>query len=167
MPASKPIPEGRGGILAHLVVNGAAKAIDFYKKAFGAEEISRSPTPDGSKIMHAELRIASSVFMLCDDFPEYGGCRDPQKLGASPVTLHQYVRDVDAAMKRATDAGAKVTMPAMDMFWGDRYGKIKDPFGHEWSLATHLRDVSPEECTAAAKAFFSGHGKGDCGGKHG
>jgi PhnB protein len=129
------------GIVAHLVVSNGAAAIDFYKKAFAAEEVMRMPADDGKRLMHAELQIGGSKLYLCDDFPEYcgGKSRTPETLGGSPVTLHQAVRDCDAAIKRAADAGATITMPAEDMFWGDRYGQVKDPFGHTWSFSTPLK----------------------------
>ena len=157
MPQVNPIPEGYERIAPHLVVDGAARAIEFYKKAFGAEEIRRMPSPDGTKILHAEMKIGDSILFLVDEFPEFGGpSRSPTALGASSVALHQYVKDTDAAMQRAVDAGAKVTMKAMDAFWGDRYGKVTDPFGHEWTFATHIRDMTPEEMAKAAQEYFSG-----------
>jgi PhnB protein len=127
-------------ITAHLVVGGATKAIEFYKKAFGAEEVMRMPAEDGQRLMHAQLKIGDAELFLCDDFPEYcgGKTRDPIKTGATSVTLHQYVPNADAAIARAAAAGATVIMPAQDMFWGDRYGQIKDPFGHLWSFAHKL-----------------------------
>ena len=157
MPKVKAVPEGCEGIIVHLVVDNAAQAIDFYSKAFGATEIYRAPMPDGSKIMHAEMRIGKSVVYLADDFPEWSGkSRTPKSLGGTPVNLHQYVPNTDAAIKRAKEAGATITMEPADMFWGDRYGKVMDPFGHEWAFSTHLRDVSPEEMVAAAAEMFSG-----------
>lgn len=154
-----PIPEGLEGIIAHLVVDDCAKAIDFYKKAFGAEEVCRMPAPDG-RLMHAEIKIGSTTVFLADDFPEYcgGKARNPNALGASPITLTQYVRNCDAAIDRAAKAGATVTMPAADMFWGDRYGTLNDPFGHTWAFCTHLKDMTPEEMAKAAEAAFSGAG---------
>ncbi|MNT15767.1 hypothetical protein D3C72_1508390 [compost metagenome] len=122
---------------------GASDAIAFYKKAFNAEEITRLPGPNG-KVMHAAIRIGDSVLMLMDDFPEWGSL-GPQALKGTPVTLHLYVKDVDAALQQAVAAGAQVTMPAADMFWGDRYGQVVDPFGHRWSIATHKQDLTPEE----------------------
>ncbi len=156
--AVQPIPAGRSGVLPQLVVDPCADAIEFYKKAFNAEELERVPAPDGNRIMHAEVSIGGTVVYLCDDFPEFNGgkSRTPQALGGTPVSLSQYVEDVDAAIQQAADAGAKVTMPAMDMFWGDRFGMIEDPFGHIWSLATHIADPTPEECAAGAAAAFSG-----------
>ncbi len=158
-----PIPEGCEGMIPHLVVDGCMAAMAFYEKAFGAETMMCMPGPDGSKVMHAELRVGKSIFFMCDDFPEMcgGKPRHPKALGTSPVTLHQYVVDTDAAMKRAEDAGATVTMPATDMFWGDRYGTVVDPWGHFWSFATHVKDLTPEEIGQAAEAAFSGPG---CGG---
>jgi uncharacterized glyoxalase superfamily protein PhnB len=151
---TNPVPET--GFIPHLVVDGAAKALDFYKQAFGAEEIARMPAPDGERLMHAEVRIGGSLVYVCDDFPEFceGKSRHPGALGGTSVTMHMYVNDCDAAIERAAKAGATVSMPATDMFWGDRYGKVTDPFGHEWSLATHTKDLTPEEMEeAAAKAF--------------
>jgi uncharacterized glyoxalase superfamily protein PhnB len=136
-------------VTPHLICAGAADAIEFYKKAFGAVETARLPGPQG-KIMHAMLRIGDSALMLVDEMPEWGAL-GPKALKGSPVTIHLYVDDVDAFAARAVKAGAKITMPVADMFWGDRYGKLEDPFGHHWSLATHLRDVSPEEMQQAMK----------------
>lgn len=150
-PAVKPIPDGFHAVTPHLVCQGAAAALEFYARAFGAEELSRLPGPDG-RLMHASMRIGDSVLMLNDEFPEMG-CTGPAALTNSPVVLHLYVRDVDAAMARAEAAGAKVTMPATDMFWGDRYGQLRDPFGHQWSLATHQREVTPEQMREAMTAM--------------
>ncbi|MFQ5807858.1 MAG: VOC family protein [Phycisphaerae bacterium] len=136
----KPIPEGFHTLTPHIVVRDGSRAIDLYKKAFGAEEVARMPSPDG-KIMHAELKIGDSIMMLCDEFPDMG-VRSPQASAGSPVTLHIYTADVDAAIEKAVAAGATVTLPAQDMFWGDRYGKLKDAFGHSWSVATHKRKTS-------------------------
>ena len=143
----KPIPEDMHRITPHLVCSGAAQAIDFYKKAFGAVEEARLPG-EGGKLMHAMVRIHGDAVMLVDEMPEWG-VLSPRSLKGSPVTLHLYVEDVDAAVKRAVDAGAKVTMPVADRFWGDRYGKIEDPFGHHWSIATHKREVSMDEARKA------------------
>jgi PhnB protein len=140
-----PIPEGQRAITPHLVIKGASEAIDFYKRAFGAEEILRMPFPgpDGTvRLGHAEIEIGDSKLFLADEFPEHG-CLGPT--GRSPVTLHLYVTDADATFAQAVEAGAKVMMPLADMFWGDRYGKLVDPFGHEWSIAEHLDDPTPEE----------------------
>jgi len=124
------------GLLPHIVVNNAVKAIEFYKKAFGATEVRRVPAQDGKRLMHAELALGGTTMYLCDEFPEFGHVyyKNPVVLGGTPIVIHQYVSDVDAAIKRAADAGATVTMPASDQFWGDRYGQITDPFGHMWSF---------------------------------
>jgi len=148
MASVKPIPEGMGTVTPHLVCRGAARAIEFYKEAFGAVEIGRQLMPQGEKLLHAMLQIGDSKVMLVDEFPEWGS-RDPMALHGSPVTLHLYVEDVDAVVAQAVRAGAKVTMPVEQTFWGDRYGKLEDPFGHHWSVATHVRDVSPEEMAQA------------------
>ncbi|WP_417221582.1 VOC family protein [Achromobacter spanius] len=142
-PATTPIPAGMHTLTAHIICEGAADAIAFYKKAFNAEELARLPGP-GGKIMHAAVRIGDSVLMLMDDFAEWGSL-GPKALKGTPVTLHLYVKDVDAAMKQAVDAGATLAMPAENMFWGDRYGQVVDPFGHRWSIATHQFDYTPEE----------------------
>jgi PhnB protein len=154
----KAIPEGKHTIVPHLVIQGAAKAIEFYKKAFGAVEEARMPTPDG-KIMHACLKIGDSCLFLCDEFPDMGGCKSPQALGGTPVTIHLNVEDADAVFARAVAAGATAKMPPADMFWGDRYGKLTDPFGHDWSVSTHKEDVSPEEMKKRGQAMFAGMGK--------
>jgi PhnB protein len=135
----------------HITCRDAAKAIDFYKKAFGAEELMRLPGPDG-RLMHAALRINGAMVMLNDEMPEHGAL-SPLSLKGTPVTLHLNVPDVDKWYARAVKAGAKATMPVADMFWGDRYGQLEDPFGHRWSVATHIKDVGPDEIGAAmAKA---------------
>jgi PhnB protein len=146
----KAVPDGMHTITPHLVCRDAAAAIAFYQKAFGAVELARLPGPQG-KLLHAMLRIGNSPLMLVDEFPDWGAL-GPQTLKGSPVTIHLYVEDVDAAVERAVAAGARLTMPVADMFWGDRYGTVEDPFGHRWSIATHIRDLSPEEIQAAAKA---------------
>ena len=148
---TKPIPDGMHALTPHLVCRNASAAIAFYGKAFGAVELSRLPGPEG-KLMHAMVRIGDSSLMLVDEFPDCGAF-GPQSLKGSPVTIHLYVTDVDATVERAVAAGAKVTMPVSDMFWGDRYGRIEDPFGHQWSIATHIRDLSPQEIQAAAATF--------------
>jgi len=137
----KPIPEGMHSVTPHIVCAGAADAIEFYKKAFNAEEKSRLPGPQG-KLMHAAIRIGDSTIMLSDEFPSVSG---PKTLKGSPVTIHLYVEDVDTFVTRAVAAGATILMPVADMFWGDRYGRLEDPFGHLWSVATHIRDVTPDE----------------------
>ena len=147
MPQVKPIPEGMCAVTPHLVCAGAADAIEFYKKAFAAVETARLPDPQG-KIAHAMIRIGDANVMLVDEFPEMGSL-SPKALKGSPVTLHLYVENVDATVERAVKAGAKITMPVADMFWGDRYGRLVDPFGHHWSVATHIREVSMEEAQQA------------------
>ena len=149
MPQVKPVPDGMHTVTPHLVCAGAADAIEFYKKAFKAVETGRMPGPQG-KLLHALIRIGDSAVMLVDEFPDWGSF-GPKSLKGSPVTIHLYVEDVDAIVKRAVGAGAKITMPLEDTFWGDRYCKLEDPFGHQWSVATHVRDVSPEEMQQAAK----------------
>jgi PhnB protein len=150
-PKVKPIPEGMHSVTPHLVCAGAAEAIEFYKKAFGAVEQARLPGPQG-KLMHAMIRIGDSAVMLVDEMPEWGAL-GPKALKGSSVTIHLYVDDADAFVARAVKAGAKVTMPVADMFWGDRYGKLEDPFGHHWSVGTHVRDVSMEEMQQAMRAM--------------
>jgi len=149
MTQTKAIPDGMHSITPHLVCAGAAAAIEFYKKAFSAEEVMRLPGPDG-KLMHAMIRIAGSPVMLVYENPDWR-IVGPKTLKGSPVTIHVFVADVDAFVARAVAAGAKITMPIADMFWGDRYGKLEDPFGHHWSVATHLRDVTPEEIGEAMR----------------
>lgn len=144
-------PEGYHTLTPYLAVDNAAEAIEFYKRAFGAEERLRMPAPDGS-IMHAELRIGDSVVMMGDENPDLGA-PSPKTLGGSPAGVMIYVEDVDATFERAVAAGAKEEAPPMDMFWGDRFGKLVDPFGHKWSLATHIEDVGEEEMAKRAAAF--------------
>jgi PhnB protein len=144
--------EWKTSMAPYLVVKDAAKAIEFYTKALGATEICRMPGP-GGKIMHAELRVGDSVFMLADEFPEMK-CMSPVALNGSPVTIMMYVQDVDKAFDQAVKAGATVTMPVADMFWGDRYGNFSDPFGHRWALATHKEDLTPEQMMQRQKEFM-------------
>jgi uncharacterized glyoxalase superfamily protein PhnB len=145
--SAKGAPDGMRSVTPHLICAGASDAIAFYVKAFNAVEEGRMPGPDG-RIMHAQIRIGDSAIMLVDEMPEWGAL-GPQALKGSPVAIHLYVADADATVAQAVQAGAKVTMPLDNMFWGDRYGKIEDPFGHQWSIATHQRDVSPQEMQAA------------------
>ena len=147
--AVQPIPPGMHTVTPHLVVRGAAKAIDFYKKAFDAREAARLPGPNGT-LMHAETVIGDSHVMLMDESPEWKSI-GPQTLKGTPVTIHLYVKDADKTFDTALKAGAKPVMPMTDMFWGDRYGVLEDPFGHSWSVATHVRDVPRQEIDAAAK----------------
>jgi uncharacterized glyoxalase superfamily protein PhnB len=151
--STQPIPPGHENLIPYLVCDPCGEAIEFYKRAFGAEEISRVPAPDGRRILHASIRIGNSFVYLADDFPEFCGGKSssPKALGGTPVTIHRYVANCDTAMKRAQEAGATVTMPAADMFWGDRYGVVTDPFGHSWSFATHINDLSPAEIEAGMK----------------
>ena len=151
-----PIPAGKAGLIPHPTCERCADAIEFYKQAFGAEEIFRMPAPDG-RIMHAEIRIGTQAVFLADDFPEYcgGKAASPKALGGTPVTIHRYVENCDAAIQRALDAGATIKMPAADMFWGDRYGVVTDPFGHVWSIATHQRDLTPDQIDRGMKEAFS------------
>lgn len=139
----KPIPDGYHTLTPFLTVRDAARAIEFYKAAFGAQERGVMKGPDG-KIMHAELKIGDSIIMLSDEWPEYGAL-SPLSTGGAGMGLHIYIDGVDAAFDRAVKAGAEVEMPVMDQFWGDRYGKLKDPFGHRWSIATHTKDLSMDE----------------------
>ncbi|MEN3275242.1 MAG: PhnB protein [Massilia sp.] len=145
----KPVEERMHTITPHLVCANCHEAIELYKKAFGAEEVMRMPMPDG-KVGHAMLRIGDSPLFLADEFPDHGSL-GPLALKGSPVTIHLSVPNVDAVWERALAAGATVRMELADQFWGDRYGQLDDPFGHRWSLATHIRDVSPEEMEAAMK----------------
>lgn len=142
--ATQPIPPGFHTITPHLIIKDVPKAIEFYKKAFGAEELMRMPVPDG-RIMHACLQIGDSKLFLCDEFPEHDCGVSPQTLKNAHATMHVFVEDVDKAYQRAVDAGAKGVMPPQDMFWGDRYGTVVDPFGQPWSLATHQEDLTLDE----------------------
>ena len=152
----KPIPEGREGLIPHLICTPCADAIEFYKKAFGAQEIHRMPGPDG-RLMHAAILIDGRPVFLADDHPEYCGGKEqnPNALGATPVTIHRYVTDCDAVADRAVKAGATLVMPVADMFWGDRYGLLKDPFGHQWAVATHIKDMTSQEMIQAGKDAFA------------
>jgi len=148
------VPEGYRTVTPHLICEGAAEALTFYQQAFGAVELGRMPGP-GGKIVHAEMRIGDSPIMLADDFPEYGS-RGPRALQGSAVTIHLYVEDADAMWNRALAAGATAIMPLADAFWGDRYGMLADPFGHHWSIATHQRDLTPEQITEAMRSMPAG-----------
>lgn len=152
----QPIPEGYQSLIPYLAVDDAAKAIDFYKRAFGAEETVRMDAP-GGKIGHAELKIGGSVLMLADPFPQ-ASSKPPSQLGGTTSGIFMYVEDVDASLKRAVDAGAELTGPAQDMFWGDRFGSVTDPFGQNWQLATHVEDVPPEEMAERAKTAMASMG---------
>lgn len=139
----KPVPEGYHTVTPYLIIRDAARAIEFYKKAFGAKEMVRMPAP-GGKIGHAEIKIGDSYIMLADESPELGH-NGPQSIGGSPVSIVLYLEDVDAVVDRAVAAGAKVVRPVEDQFYGDRSGGVEDPFGHSWHISTHIEDVSPEE----------------------
>lgn len=141
--AAKPIPDGYHTVTPYLIVKGAPRAIEFYKKAFGATEVMRMAQPDG-RIGHAEVRVGDSAVMLADEFPEMG-IVSPATLGGTPVTLLIYVEDVDARFAEAVAAGATVKRPVVDQFYGDRSGTLADPFGHVWTIATHKEELSPEE----------------------
>ena len=148
MPADTPVPEGFHTVTPHLVVNGASDAIEFYQQAFGAEELTRMPDPRG-KLIHAAIRIGDSRIWLADESPERGS-KGPQAVGGSPVVIHLYVADADATFERAVAAGAKVVMPLEDAFWGDRYGRLEDPFGHQWSIATRQENLTLSEIMSRA-----------------
>src|SRR5689334_9735888 len=154
-PAVSPIPEGFHTITPSLTVHAAAEAIEFYKRAFGAVEIDRATSPDGTKIMHATIQIGDSRIMLNDEFPEMN-CKGPLALGGAPTSLFVYVEDADALFSQAVAAGVTVTMPLADMFWGDRFGSVTDPYGHNWSIATRKRDVSIEEAMQAMQELGDG-----------
>jgi len=152
---AKPIPDGYHSVTPTLTVRGAADAIEFYKKAFGAQEIMRFPGLDGKTIMHAEIKIGDSKIMLNDEFPQMN-CLSPQSVGGASSGIFLYVENADATFDKAVSAGAKITMPIMDAFWGDRCGVIEDPFGHKWTISTHARDLSFEEMMkAGAEAMKS------------
>lgn len=155
-----PIPNGFHSITPHLVIKNAGEAINFYKKAFGATEVCAMPGPDGKSVMHAELQIGSSRIMIADEFPQ-AGYVGPKSLGGTPVTVHLYVDDADATFQKAVAAGAEAIMPPTNMFWGDRYGQVTDPYGHRWSIATHVEDVPEDEMAKRAAAAFSQGGCGD------
>lgn len=150
------VPEGLRQVIPHLIVSNAAKAIDFYKQAFGAREGSRETMPDG-RIMHSHLAIGDCVIFVNDEFTDMGGPKAPDPQAKSPFAIHLYVPDADATFNRATQAGAKPIMPLSDMFWGDRYGQIVDPFGYRWAIATRKENVSPEEAKRRAAAMFGGN----------
>ncbi len=150
-----PIPESVPQLTPHLVVHDAAAAIDFYARALGARELYRSPTADG-RIMLAELVVLESRLFIVDEFPEQGFV-SPRTLGGTPVALHLYVPDVDAACARAEEAGMTLRMPVADYFWGDRYAQLQDPFGHVWGLASRIADLTPEEIRRRAESFFITH----------
>jgi PhnB protein len=149
----KPIPEGYHTLTAAFAVDDAAAAIDFYENAFGAKERMRMEAP-GGKIAHAELEIGDSVIMLSDPFPQ-SNVKPPNEVGTSTMSIFMYSEDVDAAIQKAVDAGATLTMPAEDMFWGDRFGTVTDPYGHQWSISTHVEDVPPDEMAKRGEAAMA------------
>jgi PhnB protein len=154
--AAKPIPQGYHTPIPYLAVDDAEAAIEYYKKAFGAKERYRMPTPDG-KIAHAELEIAQSILMLSDVFPQ-ATTRSPKDIGGTTVSIFVFVEDVDKVVKQAADAGGTITTEPEDQFWGDRFGTITDPFGHLWGIATHVEDVAPEEMAERMKAAMASMG---------
>lgn len=151
---TKPIPEGFTTVTPYLVFKDCRKAIEFYKQAFGAQELFAMPGPEGKGIMHAELKIGNSIIMLGDEQPDMS-CRSAETLGGSPVTFYLYVDNVDQAFRRALEAGAKSLMAVEDMFWGDRTGNVEDSFGHHWTLATHIKDLTPQEMQQGAQEAFA------------
>jgi PhnB protein len=151
--AVQPIPDGYNTVSPYLAVDDAERAIEYYKKAFGAEETVRMNGPDG-RIGHAELKIGDSHLMLSDPFPQ-SSTKPPTELGGTSVSIFMYVEDVDAVVQKAVDQGATVTMEVEDQFWGDRFGSITDPFGHNWSIATHIEDLTPEEIEERGKAAMA------------
>lgn len=151
---AKPIPAGYHTATPHLTVNGAEKAIEFYKQAFGAQEILRMPGPGGKGVMHAEIKIGDSTIMLADENPRMSE-RSPQSLGACTGSLYLYVENADSVCAKAMAAGATARGPVSDMFWGDRVGRVADPFGHEWSIATHMEDLSNDEIAKRGQAFMA------------
>jgi uncharacterized glyoxalase superfamily protein PhnB len=152
------IPEGFRSITPMLVLKDARKAVEFYKKALGAEELMVMPGPDGKGVMHAEIRIGNSIVMMGEECPG-APCKSAETMGGSPVSFYLYVENVDEAFKVAVAAGAEVEMPVQEMFWGDRMGSVRDPFGYSWSLATHTRDLTPEEISKGAQEAFAQMGQ--------
>lgn len=150
----QPVPEEFHTLTPHLVVRGVAAAVDFYRRAFGADELYRNLAPDGESIVHSELVVGDSPFFVNDEFPDHG-VLSPTTVGGTAVTLHLYVADVDALFERAVAAGAEVVFPLQDCFWGDRYAIVRDPFGHRWSLASRLENLSPGEIQERARRFFA------------
>ena len=154
----KAIPAGYHAVTPSLTVKDSLKAIEFYKKAFGAKVLDVFPAPDGRGTMHATIQIGDSIVMMGDEQPTQG-CKSAESLGTSPVSLYVYVPNVDAFFKQAVAAGATATMPVAEMFWGDRAGNVKDPFGYSWMVATHTRDLTREEVQQGAQTFFAQAGK--------
>ncbi len=159
MPDVKPIPEGFHTLTPTLVIKDADKAMKFYREAFGAEDLMRIAGPSDS-VLHAEMKIGNSIFMLGEEWPGHP-VQSPITVKGTTCTLNLYVSDVDAAHKRALAAGAREIMPPTDMFWGDRFSSVTDPYGHSWSLATHIKDMTPEECQKACDAWMAEMARGD------
>jgi uncharacterized glyoxalase superfamily protein PhnB len=155
--AVKPVPECYNTVSVYLVVKNSVEALDFYQKAFGAEAGVRMAGPDGKSTMHAEMRIGNSTVMLTDENPQWE-MKSPEALGGSPASLHVYVDDADKLFNRAVQAGCEVKAPMMDAFWGDRYGKVEDPFGHQWGIATHKEDLTEQEIGKRAAEWFANMG---------
>ena len=151
----KPIPEGYRTVTPSFTFKDSQKAIDFYKKAFGAKVLDLMPGLNGSGVMHATIQIGDSILMMGDEMPNSNCSRSAETLGASPISLYVYVPDADASFKQAIAAGATENMPVMDLFWGDRGGSLKDPFGYSWMVATHKRDLSQDEIKKGAESFFA------------
>ena len=158
----KPIPAGCKTVSAYLIVPSTKAALELYAKAFGARPGLRMTMPGSDVTMHAEMQLGDSTVMLSDENPEWG-VKSPLTLGGSPCMLHLYVADADATFAQAIAAGCEALHPMETAFWGDRYGKVKDPYGHVWGIATHVEDVSPEQCEERARAFFAEHAAGGCG----
>lgn len=156
-----PIPDGFNNVNIHMTVTNAAEAIEFYGKAFGAEEVCRMPGPDGKTVMHSELKIGNSTIMINDEFPGDAPTKSPKSLNGTSICIHLYVEDADAVYNRAVKAGCTVKMPLDDQFWGDRYGLVNDPYGHAWSIASHKEELSVDEINKRAMQFFSQ--EGGCG----
>ncbi len=153
---ARPIPEGYHAVTPSFTFKNSEKAIEFYKKAFGAKVLDLFPNLNGSGIMHATIQIGNSIIMMGDEMPASENCaKSAETLGSSPISLYVYVSDVDAAFKQAVAAGGTATMPVADMFWGDRVGQIRDPFGYLWMIATHKQDLIPEQVRKGAEAFFA------------
>lgn len=152
---TKPIPDGYHAVTPSLTLKNSKKAIEFYQRAFGAKVLDMFPNPSGQGIMHATIQIGDSIIMMGDEFPGPHSPRSAETLGASPISLYVYVSDVDAVFKQAVAAGGTAVMPVAEMFWGDRAGTLKDPFGYQWMIATHKRDLTKDQIRTEAEAFFS------------
>ena len=155
----QPVPDGYRTVTPHLTMKNAHEAMGWYQEAFGAEEVLRMPGPDGKTVMHGEVKIGDSMVMIAEEFPMPGGAQSPATLSGTTCTVNLYVEDCDALFQRALKAGATALMPPMDMFWGDRYGKLQDPFGHQWAVMTHKEDLTPEQIAERAAEAMK---QGDC-----